>query len=351
MSEFAGTREWCGKAFSEQTKKAMAETNKPQKKSIPFFEILKEAGQIVWQNRFLLWFGFLMALGSPGSFNIGGDEQKLGNQSDKIGKFFEAHWQIVVILAIVLFAVGIILLLVSLVAKAGLVKSVNLLSQGKTTNFKEGWRTGKKYLGKLFWLAILFFFVILVLTIVLAIPVVYLIATKSWIAAVLVGVLAVAIFIPLIFIFSLTKAYAEFYVILSGLRVRSAIETGYDLLLKNIGNSIVFALLLLAVSFAAGIILLPVAGLALLILVPSGIAFFYLNKIAFGIFLFFAILIFLAAILFVSSIFRAYTMTAWTLFFRALAKVEKPETAGVVEEALEKPVAATPVPPTTQKSQ
>jgi hypothetical protein len=324
---------------------------KKQKKQIPFFEILKDAGRIVWQNRFLLWFGFLMALGSPGSFNIGGDEQKLGGQPDKIGKFFEAHWQIVAILAIALFVIGIILFLVSLVAKAGLVKSVNFLSRNKTTNFKEGWRAGKKYLRKLFWLAVLFFFAIFVLAIVLAVPVVYLIATKSWIAAILVGVLAVAIFIPLIFIFSLTKVYAEFYIILSELRVRSAIEAGYDLLLKNIGNSIVFALLLLVVSFAAGIILLPVAGIALLILVPSGIAFFYLNKIAFGIFLFFAILIFLAAILFVSSIFRAYTMTAWTLFFREIAKVEKPETAEVVGEELEKPIAATPVPPTTQKSQ
>ena len=52
----------------------MSELNKPPKKEIPYIEILKEAGQIVWQNRFLLWFGVLMALGSPGSFNVGDNE-------------------------------------------------------------------------------------------------------------------------------------------------------------------------------------------------------------------------------------------------------------------------------------
>jgi len=323
---------------------------KQQKKFIPFFEILKDAGRIVWQNRFLLWFGFLMALGSPGSFNLGRDEQNLGGQPDKIGKFFEAHWQIAVVLAVVLLALGIILFLVSLVARAGLVKSVNLLSQNKKTGFQAGWRAGKKYIGKLFVLAVLFFLAIFVLIVVLAVPVVYLVIAKSWLAAVLVGLFAIAIFIPLVFIFSLTKTFAEFYIVLSGLNVRSAIETGYELLLQNIGNSIVFSLLLVVVSLAAGLVLLPVAGLALLILIPSGIAFFYLNKIAFGIFLAFATLLFLAAVLFVSSIFQAWKMTAWTLYFREIAKTEKPATAeAAAEEELAKSIAPTPVPPTTQK--
>lgn len=324
---------------------------KKQKKSIPFIEILKQAARLVWQDRFLLWFGLLMALGSPGSFNIGGNNQNISGQEERFQNFLSAHWQLVAVLMVILIAVGIILFLVSLIAKAGAVKSVNLLSQNKKTSFKEGWGSGKKYLGRLFGLAILLFLAIFVLVIVLAIPVIYLIAAKSWLSAVLVGILAIAIFIPLGFIFTLTKTYAEFYIILSDLHVKSAVEAGYDLLLKNIGNSIIFALLLVVVSIVAGIVLLPIAGLALLILVPSGIAFYYLNKIAFGIFIVFAVLLFLAAILLVSSIFRTYAIAAWTLFFREIAKVEKPETAeAVAEEELEKNVAATPAsPPTTQK--
>lgn len=327
--------------------------NFPQKKSIPYIEILKQAGRIVWQHRFLLWFGLLMALGSPGSFNIGSNNEDFGKQGEAAKNFFENHWQIVLAITVMLFIVGIILFLISLIAKAGLVRSVNLVNQNKKTNFKEGppeakasfragWRSGKKYLGKLFKLAILFFLATFMVMIILAVPVIYLVIAKSWVSAVLVGLLAIAILIPIMFVFSLTKIFAEFYIILSDLRVRSAIEAGYNLLLKNIGNSIIFGLLLLAVSLAAGIVLLPVAGIALVILVPTGAVFFYLSKIAFAIFLAIAILLFLAAILFVSAIFQAYRQTAWTLFFHEIAKVEKPEAETIAAPELEKPIIAAP---------
>jgi hypothetical protein len=319
----------------------IAANNPSQKKQIPYIEILKQAGQIVWQNRFLLWFGLLIALGSPGSFNIGNNNE-FGSRGEAAKNFFALHWGIVLALVIILFIIGIALLLVSLVAKAGLVKSVNLVAQSKKTDFRSGWKSGKKYFGKLFKLAILFILAIFVIMIILAVPVIYLIAAKFWFGAILVGIFAIAIFIPLIFIFALTKIYAEFYIILSDLHIRSAIETGYGLLVKNIGHSIIFALLLVAVSIVAGIVLLPVAGIALVILVPAGVAFYYLSKIAFAIFLGCAILFFLAAILFVSAIFQTYKTAAWTLFFQEIAKVEKPETEKVAETELEESLAATP---------
>ncbi|HLM83691.1 MAG TPA: hypothetical protein VK254_00565 [Candidatus Bathyarchaeia archaeon] len=322
----------------------MSDTNEsPQKKKqIPFIEILKQAARIVWEHRFLLWFGLLLALGSPESFNIGRNNNKLDHQGEAAKNFLANHWQTVAVIAVVVFIVGILLFLVSLVAKAGLVKSVNLIVLHKTTSFREGWRSGKKYLGTLLGLSLLFFIAVFLVVVVLAIPVIYLIAAQSWFSAILVGILAIAIFFPLIFIFTITKTYAEFYIILSDIHLGSAIETGYLLLLKNIGNSIIFSLLLFAVSLVAGIVLLPVAGIALVILVPTGITFFYLSKIAFAIFIGFAVLLFVAALLFVSSIFQTYKMTAWTLFFQEIAKVEKkPEAEEVAEEGLEE-LPATP---------
>jgi len=318
------------------------DNNTQQKKQIPFIELLKQAGRIVWQNRFLLWFGLLMALGSPGSFNIGSNNEDFGKQGEAAKNFFENHWQIVLAMVVALFIVCIILFLISLVAKAGLVRSVNIVSQNKKTNFKEGWRSGKKYLGKLFKLSVLFFLAVLLIVVILAVPIIYLIAVKSWFGAILVGLFAIAILVPIIFIFILTKIFAEFYIVLSDLRLRSAIEAGYNLLLKNIGHSIIFGLLLLAVSLAAGIVLLPVAGIALIILVPTGIAFYYLSKIAFAVFLGIAILLFFAVILLYSAIFQTYKTAAWTLFFQEIAKVEKPETEAIAETELEKPIIAAP---------
>ncbi|MDI6777770.1 MAG: hypothetical protein QMD77_01115 [Patescibacteria group bacterium] len=319
----------------------MKETNKPAGKEIPFIEILKEAAQIVWKNKFLLWFGVLMALGSPGSFNAGNSEDWNG-KGDAAKNFMETHWQLVLGIGLVLFAVGVALFLLSLIGKAGLVKSANLIAQNKKTTFRTGWGEGKKYLWKLFKLFLLFFFATIIIVSVLALPVVFLAIKGSWVSALVMGLLAIAIFVPLVFILALTNIFAEFYIILSELKVWSAVEAGYNLLLKNIKSSIIFSLLILVVSIAAGMVFLPLFGVTLLILVPAGILFYYMNKIAFGIFLALAILLFLAFALFVSSIFLTYKATAWTLFFREIAKVESEETAKALEEEPEKEIAAAP---------
>ena len=321
----------------------MTETNQPAKKEIHFVEILKRAAEIVWRNRFLLWFGVLVALGSPGSFNVGNSEDWNRNGGEEAVKnFMTSHWQLVLAVAIILFAVGVVLFLLSLVGKAGLVKSVNIISQGRTTNFREGWKFGKKCLWKLFRLFLLFFITVFVVFLVLGIPVVYLIATQSWVSAILVGILAIAIFIPLIFVLSLTNAFAEFYIILSDLKVWSAVEAGYNLLLKNIVNSLVFGLLLMVVGMAAMFVFLMIVGLALVILIPAGMLFYGLGKIIFGFFLAIAILLFLMIIFFASSIFQTYRITAWTLFFQEIAKVEKEELASEAEKAESEEIVATP---------
>jgi hypothetical protein len=311
------------------------------KKEIPFIEILKEAGRVVWKNKFLLWFGLLVALGSPGSFNIGG-ENNWNGKGNAAKNFMETHWQLVIAIALILFAICITLFLLSLVGKAGLIKSVNLIVSKKKSSFKTGWKEGKKYLGKLLQLFLMFFFATFAIILVLGTPVAYLAITESWISAILVGMLAVAIFIPLIFVLALTNIFAEFYIVLSDLKVRSAIESGYNLLLKNIKNSIIFGLLLVAVSIVAGVILLPVALIMAIILIPAGTLFYFLNKIAFAIFLIIAVLLFLIAVLFVSSVFAAYKTTAWTLFFREIAKVESEEALKVSEEEPEKEIVAAP---------
>ena len=86
----------------------------------------------------------------------------------------------------------------------------------------------------MFKLFLLIFFVAIIIVLVLAVPVIFLAVKGSWMGAVLVGLLAIAIFIPLLFVFALTNIFAEFYIILSDLQVWSAVEAGYNLLLKNI---------------------------------------------------------------------------------------------------------------------
>jgi len=309
----------------------MNETNAPSKKEVPFIEILKRAGQIVWQNKFLVWFGFLMALGSPGSLNIS-NSKEWNKESDVIRNFIETHWQLFFTVVLALLVLSIFLFLLALLGKAGLVRSVSLVIQNKKTSFREGWKTGKKYLWNLFKLSLIFFFAILIIVLVLSIPVIFLAIKGSWISTILVGLLAIAIFIPLAFILALTNIFAEFYTILSNLKVWSAIELGYNLLVKNIKNSLIFSFLMFAVNMIASIVFLFISIITFLVLAPSGILFYNLNKIVFGIFMSLAVLLTLVILFSISSLLLAYKTTAWTLFFYEIASTKTGEVEKVSEE-------------------
>jgi hypothetical protein len=324
--------------MNSQNNNPTSQNSRPQ---IDFIGIFKRAAKIVWNNRFLFWFGLLVALGSPGSFNFSPSGNDLsGNDTAK--NYMASHWQAVLVISIAAIIIGMIFFLISLVAKAGLIRSVDLITHDKKTSFKKEWKEGKKYLWNLVKLFLIFLLAGIVIFLVLAIPVIYFLANQLWLWAFLLGILAIAIFIPIIFVMAFTNIFAQFYIVLSNLRVWSAIETAYNLLVKNLGNSIIFALLFLVVSIIFGIVMLPVIGIILLILVPAGILFYALSKVVFAIYLVFAILGAGAVILFFSAILNAFKTTAWTLFFKEIAKIKKEEAEPIAEKELVKDIAATP---------
>jgi hypothetical protein len=307
------------------------------KKEFPYIEILKNAGSLVWQNKFLLWFGVLISLGS--GFDLGriGNNDTAKNQAEE---FVKSNWQVIALLVLVMLIVFIALFLISLIGRAGLIKSVNQLSTGGKTSFKKGWLQGKKYIKKLFQLYLLFFLTAFIIVAILALPVIYLALIHSYISAVLVGILAIAILIPLIVIIALVNIFSEIYIVLSDLRIFSAIEAGYNLLVHNLKKTIIFGLLLFIVQIVAGIAYLPVVLILLIIFVPAGYLFYALSSISFILFLIVAVPMALAILIAVAAIIQAYTNTAWVLFFQEIAKSKEPETEKVVEEARE--IAAAP---------
>jgi len=105
---------------------------------------------------------------------------------------------------------------------------------------------------------------------------------------------------------------------------------------------------MLAAGMAFGLLFLPLIVLALAIGAPTGLLLYSLSKIAFGVFIAIAILISAAAILFLASIFISWKKTAWTLFFREIAKTSEPEVIEkVAEKETEKQITAAPASPPT----
>ncbi len=307
--------------------------------TIDFIGIWKRAGTLIWQNRFLIWFGILMALGSPGSMNYSYSPDNAGEKEKAAQDFLSGHWKLAIVLAAVMLVLGIVIFLISLAGRAGLIRSVHSLALGRPASFRAGWKEGRKYIGRLLKIIVIFFLATLLLVLILAVPIVYLLATQSWIGAILIGLLAIAIFVPLVFIMSFTAMFAEFYVVLSGLSVWSAIEAGYNLFLKNILNSLIFGLLSFAVSIVGALVMLPVVGVAFVLLAPAGMLFYFLNKMLFGLYMVFAILLFALIILFASSIFVTLTATAKVLFFKEIAQIKTEEEVKEAEKNLEEGVA------------
>lgn len=327
-----------------ESKKNNSSPKEPHKQ-IDFMGIFKRAALIVWRNRFLFWFGLLMALGSPAGLNFSSSNNDFSGNSAAKNLFLE-HWQLAATAALAFLSLVIFIFLISLIAKAGLIKSVHAITLEKDSSFKKGWKEGKKYFLKLFKLFLLFFVAVIIIVLVLATPVIYFLLNHLWFWTFLFGLLAIAIFIPIIFVLAFTNIFAEYYIVLTELKVWSAIEAGYNLLLKNLGNSLVFALLFLVVDIILGLAMLPVIGIAFLILFPAGVLFWTINKIAFGIYAALAILAALVVLLFFGAVFAAFKTSSWTLFFKELAEVKKEEAEKITEEEKNQDIAAAPASPT-----
>lgn len=315
-----------------------------KKKKINYIQILKNAWQIVWENKYFWWFGFFIALGGGGGFNfqLPMDEGRWNNKEAEVSQeeilgFLNSHseWIIGGLIAIVVIAVT--FMVMRIISQAAIIKSTDDIQKGETSSFSVGFKNGRQYFWKLFAINLIFGFLSLGLIIVLFLPVTFLFYVKSYIAAVLLAILALFILIPLAVLFAFLKKYAYFYLVLAKLGIRRSIENAYQVFCKNILASIIMALILLAVGI--------IAGLAVFILVIFlAIAFlfmglmFYLAFAKLGIFIIAAlgILIFILIVFLFSSVREAFFQTAWLLFFKGIAAIKVKETnkvkSGVAEE-------------------
>jgi hypothetical protein len=311
---------------------------------IKYIEILKSAWSLTWKNRRLWWFGLLIALGSPGlNYNLGKNEKIDSATFQKASDFASQHLPWIIAGAIIIFLLVIFLMLIGIIARAGLIKSIDSVSKNQPMSFKAGLKEGKKYLGKLFLLGLAIFFLIFASIVVLALPVTFLAISKSYIFAIFLGILALLILFPVMILAGFLYLFGNLYVVLADLSVWNALEKSYELFRKNLLSSIIMYLLFIPVSLA-----LFMAGVAVFILLAVvfaaiGVAMYAaFSKIGAIITAAIGISIFLAIMMAVRSVFETFSQAAWYLFFLEIAKPKAEEM--VVEAILEKKEEVLPVP-------
>jgi len=313
-----------------------------KKKEIKYLQILKDSWRIIWNNKYLWWFGFFIALGSGGGFNSqlpmnnNGDwEEKTEAGREEILSFINSHFEWIATGLIILAAIAIALLVLRIISQAAIIKSVDDIEKGGGSNFSIGFKKGRKYFWKLLAIDLILGFFTLGILIVLFLPVVFLFHAKSYIAASLLLILAILIFIPLVILVSFLKKYAHFYLVLAKSGIGSSIENAYQVFRKNILSSLIMALLLLVIGVIAGIaMVMLILPLALVFIFMGLILYLLLAKIGIFIAAVLGVLILILIIFLLSSIVTSFYQTAWLLFFQEIAALKSKEVAGELENKI-----------------
>jgi hypothetical protein len=315
--------------------------------NINYIEILKKAWQTTWKNRFLWWFGLIIALSSPGglnfNFNTGKNEKIDETTVQKAADFIVQNMHWIIIGAIALVAFVIVLVIAGTFARSGLIKSIDSIFKNKPAGFKAGMKEGKKYFWKLIMLGFSIFFMTFASIVILAIPVIFLLASGVYIAGALLGIFALFILIFIIILASFLKIFGNFYIVLGELTIWNAMEKAYALLQKNFLTSIIMGLLFMPLGLAFMMLVIVVLIALAIIFIPIGLVLYFTAGtsgavIAACIGAIFFLVIFLA----LRSVYETFAQSAWYLFFLEIAKPKVEEK--VEEEILEKKEEVLPVP-------
>lgn len=294
-----------------------------------YFEIFKKAWQITWDHKYLWWLGLFAGSETALNMSFPGNFQKEAERdgwSEKIASFAQAHWQLIIGMVILIVILAIILGLLKILAFSGLIRSLFEIRNGKKESFREGLEKGKKFFTRILAIRILLAFAVLALIIVLALPVVFLFVLKSFILGGITALLAFIILIPAMISFSFIAHYGSLYVLTSDISVRSALEQGYKLFMKNIWPSLLMSLLFIPLNILVGLsLIIPIIAIAVVFGI-LGIIFYQLFSTA-GILIVLlpAGFLFLALLLFIRSVLSVFTNSAWLLFFQSIAAVKKEE--------------------------
>ena len=308
--------------------------------------ILKKALRIVWQHKFLWFFGFFAALlGGSGEIDIligGAKNLNWGlGFSDIFGQIFKnkgitnffgdlilrlTSLPTTGIAVLVVILMGIIVLVwLFIISQISLIDTTARLEKGEMTNGKIRHLVGKEYFWKILWLNIVNKVIIYGLLLVLGAPfLIVLERNEGMLFMTPLLVISYIILVPLAIIISFVMRYASCYVILNQKRVWEGIRAGIRLFTQNWLISTEMAVLFFVLNIVVG--LLMSLG-TLIVAFPFMVGAEILVNISSGSWAWIVMTIGLVLVLGVLAIFGAFfvsfTYAGWTLLFLKLTSGEK----------------------------
>ena len=259
-------------------------------------DIFLRSWNIIWKNKFMLFLGFLAALGSGGSYNGSGgnsgsnfnfgsgdfpegmpfDPNLIEQFGSRMQEFWIAFGALILGLICVAFILGIILWLVRLTAQAGMIDAASRLDAGEEVTFgaaiSAGWRRLMGMVGLDLVIAAIFivFGIVMALLVMLMAGVGAFSAFESGdpeafsaimgsISIVLLCICCLAcLFIPIAILIGVVKTFAQRALVLENKGVFAAFSRGWQVIKANAGPIIILLIIFLMLGLLVGAVTLVV---------------------------------------------------------------------------------------------
>ena len=245
-------------------------------------QLMKRAWNIIWEHKFLILLGVLVALGSAngGDGNAGKAASSFGdgNAAVQLPSDFEFSLRGImesisipkyaaitgIIIAGVLLIVGLAVWVLSLVSRGGLIDGVNALEAGQPSSFGEAFQAGWQKVWTLLGIGIIPAIPALLLGVVTAVAAVSFfgvikVNTITTSPNIVLAILAIAVVLLLVVFtvfLSLLQTFANRACMLEDEPVFAAYKRGFSVLISNLGSALVLLLIQIAVSVAIGLIMI-----------------------------------------------------------------------------------------------
>lgn len=307
--------------------------------------LLSDSWAIVRRHKALWLFGFLAALGSGGNggFRFMGSADGSGPNrwSDPLNRIPSEQLGLIVgILCVVGVAAFLLVVILSTMGRAGLIKGAGQADDGAASiSVGQLWSDTVPY----FWSMLLFDIAIVVLIVVAVMGLVMLGIFSA------ITVIGLACFIPLLCLLVPAFVVASWWIELSrvalvndGVDVFEALRRGWVLFRARFGDVLLLGIVTIVLYIVVWLLLL-LPFIALMMPVALGLALANDAARSGGILIALAgFCLYLPIAILVSSILQTYFGTAWTLLYRRLSGLVPPAT-----ELLPPPPPETPYPMTT----
>lgn len=283
-------------------------------------KIIKQALEIAWRKKYLWVFGFFASMGGGGGGNYSKymDKKNASGAVSGVWDWITSHPGIMATLIMAAIGLFIVILVLYLVSKGGLIKSVNQISQDQPNNFEKTLGYGLQFFWRMLGIDILFgLSCVLILGIAIFPPVMMMILGGG--AVKVFGVLLIILFvlpvIALLYCIAIIANFSYQIAVIEDKKVFDSIPAGYALFKKNLGRSVLLGLII------TGIALLYVIAF-IIAMVILAIPFIILGVVNLWAGLIPGIVIGLPLILIISAIYGTFNSGYWTLGYQELAAMK-----------------------------